>query len=978
MKKFLIICVGLLTLQLAALAQTRTITGTVISGEDNLPIIGATVLNVTAGNNIGTTTDVNGKFSLKVAVGQKLNISFIGLQEQDIIVGDQTDLNIILAPDAIQVDDVIVVGYGTRKKGTITGAVSTVSGSAIDSKPVASFDQALQGQVAGVQVVTSSGEPNASSSIKIRGTSSMGASTAPLYIMDGVVIAPGDFSALNSSDIESISILKDASSTSIYGARAANGVIVITTKQGKFGTQAVVKVRAQYGVSQLYKANYKMMNSAEALAFEEMIGIRNEANTTELMRNTDFDWSTEQYRLGQTQNYEVSYAGGSDKATFYVSGSYYKQSGITARSGLERFAFRLNNQTRVNNWLKLGANVSLGYSNSQEAYSERGSGYVPSIASFTNKPYESAYDENGNLVNRLAATERWNPMAVVQSQPSNQNDLKLVGSFFIELQPVKNLTIRSLFGLDAYDMRSSTKMLYSFEENKVGGGRASESFGRGYRATMTNTAAYNLQTKSRHNVNFMLGQESIRYRSEYFGAQNQGIFEDKLVHMGVGTVPVLASGGYMDGYSYLSVFGRAEYNYDYKYYVDLSLRGDGSSRFAKGNRWGAFWSVGLMWDMGKEDFLKDNEVLTGMQIKASAGTSGNSEISSNYAYMSWINSGAKYNGQVGMAPGTAPGNPDLTWESTMSYDLGVTMSFINRINVSMDYYYKVTNDMLLDVPVSQVTGYSSITQNIGKMSNSGFEFDINGDIVSTKSGFVFNLGVNFAYNANKLLKLYDGSDGYLSSGTGTKFEVGRPLASFYMNRYAGVNPANGDALWYDKNGEVTNVASADDAVFINKSYVAPWNGGFTATFSYKGITLAAYFNWMAEKYVINNVRMFTENPDEVYVRAYNQAARMENMWKKPGDITDIPRRDVQRPELSTTQFLEDASFLRLKNLTLSYDFPQRIVKKMRLQNLRIYAQGQNLFTFTKFMGYDPEDDINVTLGRYPTSRQYMFGIDISF
>lgn len=977
MKKFLIICVGLLTLQLAALAQTKTVTGTVLSGEDNLPVIGATVLNISAGNNVGTITDANGQFSIKASKGQTLNISFIGLEEQNIVLNDQSVLNVTLAPDAIKVDDVVVVGYGTRKKGTITGSVSTVSSGVIDAKPSASFDQALQGQVAGVQVITSSGEPNAASSVKIRGTSSMGASTAPLYIMDGVVISAGDFTALSSSDIESVSILKDASSTSIYGARAANGVIVITTKQGKFGEKATVKVRAQYGVSKLYNTNYKMMNTKQVLAFEEMVGIRNEANTTEQMLNTDTDWSKELYRLGQTQNYEVSYAGGSDKATFYVAGSYFKQSGIAPRSGLERFTFRTNNQTRINNWLKLGANLSVGYTNYQTTENTRESALNVATAALINKPYDSPYDADGNLVDRLGASERWNPLAAIASRPNTNNDLKVVGSFFIEVQPVKNLTIRSLFGMDGYDMRSSGKSLYAFEANQTDGGSASETFGRGYRMTMTNTAAYNLQTKSRHNVNFLLGQESIYYRAESFGAQNTGIYDDKLVHMGAGTVANMAVGGYSEGYSYLSVFGRAEYNYDYKYYVDLSVRGDGSSRFAAGNRWGTFWSVGLMWDMAKENFLKGNRVLTGAQISASAGTSGNSEIGY-YDYMSWLNSGPKYDNIVGIAPGTQPGNPDLTWESTISYDLGLTLSFINRINFRADVYHKITNDMLMTVPVSMVTGYTSITQNVGKMSNTGVEIDVNGDIVSTKSGFVFNLGVNFAYNANKLLKLYDNADSYLQTGAGAKYEVGRSMSEFFMNRYAGVNPANGDALWYDKDGNVTNVALSDDAVFVDKSYVAPWNGGVTATFSYKGISLSAFFNWSADRYVLNNTRLFTENPTEKFVREFNQGVRLEQMWKKPGDITDIPRMDAVRPEFATDQYLEDASFLRLKNLTLSYDFPQRIVRKMHLQNLRIFAQGQNLFTITKFTGFDPEDNTNVTMGRYPTSRQYLFGIDISF
>lgn len=974
MKKFLIICVSLLSIQLAALAQTKTVTGTVMSADDNLPVIGAAVLNLSAGNNVGTITDVNGQYSIKVSPGQELNFSFIGLQEQTIKYSGEEVLNITLQADAIKVEDVVVMGYGTRKKGTITGSVATVSSSTIDSRPVASFDQALQGQVAGVQIITSSGEPSAQSSVKIRGVSSMNAATAPLYVMDGVVINAGDFATLNSSDIENISILKDASSTSIYGARAANGVIVITTKQGKFGERATVKVRAQYGVSNLLDSKYKMMDSREILAFENEMGVR--SGDISEMAQVNTDWTDLLYRTGHTQNYEVSYTGGSDKSTYYVSGAYYKQGGITLRSGLERYTLRSNNQTRINNWLKLGSSISLGYSHSQNTV-PGGNLNNPSVGAMVTKPYDSPYDANGELVQRLTVSDNPNPLSSILYHPESSNDLKVVASVFVEIQPVKNLTIKSLFGIDGYDLRASSKSMPGYYNNLEQGGSASEQFGRGYRMTLTNTATYNLMTKSRHNVNFLLGQETVTYNHESFGATNTGTYDDRLSHLGAGTVATLASGGYSESYRYLSVFGRAEYNYDYKYYVDLSVRGDGSSRFAKGNRWGTFWSAGVMWDITKESFLAGNKVLTNLQLNASAGTSGNSEIGY-YDYMSWVNSGPIYNGLPGMAPGTQPGNPDLTWESTMAYDLGLRLQFLDRINLTLEGYHKTTSDMLLAVPISQVTGFSSMTQNIGKMSNAGFEADLNGDIVSTRSGFVFNLGVNFAYNQNKLLKLYDGSDGYLQAGTGTKNQVGRSLGSYFMPRYAGVNPANGDALWYTKEGEVVNYFNSDDAVFVDKLFVAPWNGGFTATFSWKGLELSAFFNWMADKWIINNVRQFVENPNQAELMEYNQAKRMQTMWRKPGDITDIPRADIIRPQFATTMVLEDASFLRLKNVTLSYSLPSKVVKKMHLQNLRVYAQGQNLLTWSKFQGFDPEDDGNLTMGRYPTARQFTFGIDIAF
>lgn len=975
MKKFISILIGLLIFQLSVVAQTRTISGKVTSAENNESLPGVTVLNKTS--KAGMATDLDGKFAIQAKTGDLLVFSFVGMKLQEIVVGAANVINVQLKPESEKMDEVVVIAYGgPRKKGTVTGSVASVKGEVLESKPVASFDQALQGQVAGLQITTSSGEPTASSSVRIRGISSIAAKTAPLYIMDGVAITEGDFSTLNMNDIENISVLKDASSTSIYGSRAANGVIVITTKRGKYGQDARIQLRAMYGVTKLITGDFDMMNTAEILELEEELGLRYSGDaTTKELAKTNTDWKDEMFKTGKVQNYELSVSGGTERMMYYVSGSFYDQEGIAPRSGLKRFVFRSNLEGKVKEWLKIGANVSLGYSKYEQTESGN-STFNPAVAAIVTKPYYSPYNEDGSY------TENWdsrvNPLYVIDKHPSWNEDLKLVGSFFAELNPIEGLYLKSLGGVDGLVMNSHQKSMPSYIENITsGGGSASEGYGRSYRFTMTNTANYQRTFAERHAFNFLLGQEAIRYSSTNFGARNTGTVDDRLSDLGAGSVSTLASGGTPSGYTYMSWFGRLEYNLDQKYFMDFSLRSDGSSRFATGNRWSTFWSLGLMWNLKKESFLDNAGWLSNARVSFSVGTSGNSEIGY-YDYMSAVTNGALYNQVNGMRPTSSVGNPDITWEEIFSTNVGVELQLMNRLDLKVDWYRKKTNDMLMSVPVSMVTGYSSRTENVGEMSNTGIEVEVGGDIIRDLGGFRWNLSGNFAYNKNRLDKLFSGATEFMNSSTGEKYQEGKPLGSFFMPRFAGVNPANGDALWYDKEGNVTNVYSEENAVFLNKTFYAPWNGGFTTTFSYKGLQLSAFFNWVAQKYVMNNNRYFIENTGVDYVQEWNQSRKMLKRWRQPGDVTDIPRVD-QKTQINSDQWIDDASFLRLKNVTLSYNLPQAWLKKTSiLGNVRVYVQGQNLLTWTKFEGFDPEDDTNVTFGRYPTSRQFTFGLDVTF
>ncbi|MGL4994113.1 MAG: SusC/RagA family TonB-linked outer membrane protein [Bacteroidales bacterium] len=972
MRRLFLMITGWLILSCVAFAQERTIKGEVTAASDKEPLIGAYVINTSKDGTVGEITDYDGKYQISAKSGDVLKFSYIGMESVSVTVKDQNTINVAMNSDSKELEELVVIGYGTRKKGTITGSVTQVDAKSIEARPVASFDQALQGQVAGLSVTTSSGEPSASSSVRIRGVGSISAGTAPLYIMDGVAISAGDFSTLNMNDIENITVLKDASSTSIYGARAANGVIVITTKRGKFGDKGTVSFRAQYGISSLMESNYKMMNTEQMLELEVLTGMRSKDDPMiSSLSKINTNWTDELYRNGHTQNYEFSAMGGTDKLSYYISAAYFEQEGITARSGLERYTVRSNIETNVNNWLKLGLNMTAGYSETMSTVS--GSSIAnPALAAFVSKPYRAVRDENGDVITNFDGD--LNPVHYIETNPSKSTDVKLVASLFAEVKLLDNLKFKTLGGIDAVDMRTSSRSLPSYIGNLQVGGNASESFGRGYRLTWTNTVTYLGNYKDKHNYTLLGGQEAIVYNSDNFAAATQGIADDRLSHMGAGIIPVLATGGYSSGYTYLSAFARGEYNYDYKYYVDLSLRADGSSRFAKGNKWAPFWSVGTMWDVTKENFWNDNKILTGLQLTASIGTSGNSEIGYN-DYQYWVSTGPIYNGVSGMAPSPTPGNEDLTWESIMSTNVGLNLRFINRFNMKLDYYSKVTTDMLMAVPVSQVTGYNTITSNIGKMTNQGVEFEISGDLYRSKNWGV-NLSTNFSYNHNRINELYDGAEGYVSANTGTKLQVDRPYGSFFMPRYAGVNPANGDPLWYDKDGNVTNEFSNENAVFLDKTYYAPWSGGTTLSVDYKGFSLSAFFNWVADKYVFNNVRFFTENSSPEYISAWNQSTKMLNMWQKPGDVTEIPRAGTENQ--FDDRWIENSSFFKLKNVTLAYNFPSTLLQKASIGSARIFVQGQNLFTLTKFQGFDPEVDSNLTFGRYPSSRQFVFGLDLKF
>ena len=968
----LFIGIGLVT------AQVTKVTGTVISEEDGLPVVGASIL--VKGTAVGTVTDMDGKFQLPnvPSSAKTLVISFIGMQSQELPI--KQAMNVILKPDTETLEEVVVLGYGSGKKiGSIVGSVAKVNSEKLSAKPVANAMDALQGQVSGLQVYTSSGEPGSSSSSYIRGVGSLTADNEPLYVLDGTPVSSSVMVMMNPNDFESVTVLKDASATSIYGSRAANGVIYITTKRGKIGEKAVITASGNYGTARLARRVSNPMNSTELLNYQLSHGIIKQ-ETYDKYINSGIDTNWEDYFFkddAPTYQANLSIQGGSNKTMYYVSGSYYFQDGITPRSEYNRYTFRSNLESRPTDWLRFGANFGATYDEQQTSlFTYQGSNNLNGgiFGTILNPTYYNPYGEDGSKLDVIPGLNRYSPYYLSDKQPSSSNTAQLDGTAFIQLNPIEGLTIRSQFGIEAYDFRQTSKRLAS-HPNATQGGYTYEAFRRNAKLTITNTAEYNFKIKDIHDFTILIGQEGIKNDYQRFGSETTGQSDDRLSMLEAGTAATLLGADENDLYTYqfLSFFGRINYALNDKYFADFSIRNDASSRFGKDNRNAIFMSGGLMWNMKKESFLEDVNFLSDLKLKASIGTTGNSSIG-NYDHLALVGTNL-YNAQGGWKINT-PGNGDLGWEKQTLANIGIEASFWNKYRIELTYYNKKTSNMLMDVPVPYTSGFSSITQNVGSMTNSGVEIAVSLDLLKTKDWFVgFNM--NYAYNKNKITELFYGYDEWAMPNYLVSYNVGEPV-QYYMAEWAGVDPADGQQMWYipGTDGETTKEYDEERLQqATGKKRYAPHNGGFGLNVSWKGLSLNADFAWVLGKYMVNNDYYFAANPYNF--AGYNQSKDVLNEWKEPGDITDIPAYgNVMQFD---THLLENASFLRLKNISLSYTLPKNwLLPTKVIQGVRIMATARNLFTITNYKGADPELDTNLTYGAYPNTKQFTIGAELTF
>ena len=746
----LFVLFALLNIPLMLFAQSGyKVKGHVVSAEDNEPMVGVSILE--KGTTNGVITDIDGNYTLEIkgTASATLLFSYIGMQSQAHEVSAKTGtLNVRLVSDAALIDEVVVVAYGTRKKGTIAGAVSTVKAEKLENVPAAGFDQSLQGQTPGLSVISNSGEPSKAAVFQIRGTNSINSGTSPLFILDGVPISSADFNTISPGDIESISVLKDASSTSIYGARAANGVVVITSKRGLAMDKAKVTLRGQWGFSQLASGdNWMMMNTSERIQFEKEIGL-DTGKDYNLLSRTDINWLDKVFNdRAPLQSYELSVNRATDRLNYYVSGGFYDQDGIAQSSTFRRYNMRANAEVKASNWLKIGTNTMMAYEEIAQAEEGDMALYTPISGSRFMLPYWNPYNADGSLASENDGTWKGtgqNPIEWMANNPVEHKKYKLLSTVFVDITPIKNLTVRAQFGADYSHSTSFMKSYPSYIINN-NSGRAGRSSSDILNLTETLTANYRWTLKDDHSFNFMLGQEGIDYRSTGFQVVTRGQTINRLTNIASGT----RASSWQDAnteHSFISLFFRTEYNYKDLYYAEVAARTDASSRFGKDHRWGAFWSLGFMWNIKNEAFLKDVEWLTGAQVKLSTGTSGNSTIP-DYDHLALVSGNANYLDQAGLYP-LQSGNEDLGWEQTWANNIGMSVGLFNRLNVNLDFYHKKTTNILMFVPQSYaMTGESGHWDNIGAMMNRGVEVAVDGDVVRTKD-FTWNMSANFSYNKN--------------------------------------------------------------------------------------------------------------------------------------------------------------------------------------------------------------------------------------
>ncbi len=958
--------------------QQISISGAVTDAADGATLPGVTV--VVQGTTIGTVTDIDGRYEISAAPDATLVFSFIGMTTLEAPVDGRNVINVSMESALVGLEEVVVMAYGIQRRDAVTGSVGIVGSEQIERIPMASFDQILQGQSAGVSSVSSSGRPGAAATITVRGVGSISSGTSPLYVIDGVPmterlgtsIYDNPLSGLNPNDIESVTVLKDASATAIYGSRAANGVILVTTKRGTVGDRSQLTYRGQYGVSSLTRDDFNMMDTEQKLEFERNNNIYTRPDEVwDSLGTIHTNWRDEMFRDGVTQSHEISSSGGGARTRYYLSGAYFAQDGILERSDYERLSGRLNLDHFVTDHLKFGASLNVSYEEANYTVAEGGYGnnvYNPVFAAYLMNPYEQPRDEDGEWITNFD-TYFGNVLRELNLNQDFNNTFKFLGNLFAEYEPIENLQLRSSIGIDFYDY---TYEDYLHPEAVWGadlGGSIRRGFRRAHTTTFSNTARYNWMYQMRHNFTFLAGFETTQYDIQTFALRGDGFASDKVRIPSAAAVPQSISGT-GSAFTVLSYLSQVNYGFDGKYFVDLSFRRDGSSRFGEDNKYANFWSVGLSWNAKREDFLANADWLTELRLRTSVGTTGNYSIG-NYEHLGLYSVGLSYDQFPGSAP-IRPANPGLTWEKSQSVNFAVESRFVDRFGFTVELYNRVTSDMLLNMPVTRTSGFTSERRNVGQMTNMGIELSTNIDVVRVNN-FVWNFSGNFTYNQNNIDELYLDVEEFVSGVTIVK--EGEALGTFYYNDFAGVNPANGRPLWYDEHGNLTDQhRDGDKRILSGQSYHAPYFGGFTNNMVFGNFQLSAFFSFVLDRWMVNNTKYFIANQSNF--GAYNQSADVLDYWKEPGDNVHYPVYGTVPASIFDTRFLEDASFLRLRNLTLAYTIPAEIVQTARLQSVRLYLQGQNLWTLTGYSGFDPEYPWATELSAYPATRTVTVGIDI--
>lgn len=977
-----------------AMAQTH-VSGIVTSSEDGEPVIGATV-KVVGSQTAGTVTDIEGRFSLSVSKpGVELEFSSIGMVSKRVKASE--NMTVVLQVDSHTLEQVVITGYGSAKKlGSVVGSIASVDKKKLESIVTPNFTDALAGQVSGLSVLSGAGDPSSSATIRLRGINSINSSSQPLFILDGAPISASFYATLNPADIENITVLKDAASTAIYGARAANGVIVLTSKQGKYSEQVGLSVRAQYGIASATSDGVEMMNSKQYVKFRDLIGqpVSDEIRTLVDKYNINTNWRDEMVDdAAPTLDVNATMQGGGQTVNYYISFNHHKQDGLIEMSKMHRNTLNARINARLNRFFKIGFTSNLGVQRySQNA--EWGSGDLysanPLVFARQAMPYDTPYqytiDENGKMIKGdraigLKYSNLVGPWWYNAHRDYYRNKLTLNTSLTETFTPLEGLTFQALQSINGLEsMNHGSFSPYDAFVDGMGNkieaekGSVSASSSRYYQFTLSHTAEWRKQFGD-HYVGILLGEETRIERSRGLSAYSEGQTDPRLLLLPHGTTVAPKNLGDSKVEEVAnSLFANAEYNYKEKYYVTGSIRRDGSSKFAPDHRWGTFWSAGAKWDVKKENFLKDVEWLNDLSLSVNYGTTGNDSGAGSYDYLGTFTDGGLYNGESSIGI-KQMANKTLTWEKTAKWNVGLNFSIFDRAHFTVDFYRNKTTDMLMPIPYSMTTGYSAGVGNVAAMTNTGVEANVDVDILKTKD-FYWSFKANVGYNKNEITELFQGRDEYVLANTGLKMAVGHAYGEFYQVRFAGVDPQTGAPLYYDKDGNKTKMFNEErDAVFLGKKRYAPWTGGFGTNFRYKNVSLIADFAWVAGKYMIVNDDYFIANAQ--LATKWNQRVEMLNVWTTPGQITNI--QSVNYAKQFTDQMIQNASFLRMKTLSIQYEFPKKWMQATRyIKGVKVFGIARNLFTITPFEGYDPEPDQNLVLFNYPNTRQFVIGAEISF
>lgn len=968
-----------LLMTVSSFAQQITLKGRVsdIFGQ---PIPGVSI--ILKGTSQGASSDFDGMYQFKADINSEsiLIFSYIGMTTVEEKINGRTTINVTMEENTEALSEIIVVGYGAQQKKDITGSVSLVSSESFEQRSNAQIGSLLQGQATGVEILANSGKPSAGLSVRIRGTNSITSGSEPLYVVDGVPTT--DTRSINPSDIDAISVLKDASSAAIYGAQGANGVVLITTKRGTTDKPKFT-FDSYMGISQVW-------NTLPVLNGEQYRDLM-----TELGQNTDWnrftsntDWQKKIFQNGFSHNYQMAMSGKSNGTNYYVSGGYINQEGVVKSSELERFNFKINLDQKVNDWLTIGSRIAFTQYkdvdvNDNNAVNQGG----VLLGALTTPSVIGVFNEDGSFTSN--PFQNWeNPLASTDGLEREYNSQRLLGNLYFEVKFLDDFKFKTNLGIDnGFGVFDSFLDPFRTGFGKSLKGRSINNTNKSSYYIIENTISYNKEIGS-HKIDALVGSVNQKNKWENSAIETRN-FASESVKTPNGGSEIFSASADKSEKTNSSFIGRVNYSFADKYLITANFRADGSSVFGPDQRWGYFPSVSAGWRISEESFLNNIDAISDVKLRAGWGIVGNDQIA-NYSYLGRTGSGANYPIGGSVQPGTFPSsieNLSLKWEESNQTNVGIDVSLFNRkITFTADAYIKRTKDLLYDAPLPTATGFSSAIQNIGELENRGFEFSIN-TLNIERDDFKWDSGFNISFNKNEITSLVD-SDVLVGSIAGGRGEAslireGEPLGVLYGYRYGGVDPQSGNAFYLDNNGDSTFTPSANDRTIIGDAN-PDFTYSFTNTLSYKGFGLLVYMQGSQGNDMLNATRIETEG----MVDPKNQSLAVLNRWRQPGDITDIPRSSFGNSDNSrvSTRFIEDASYLRIKAVTFSYSFSNKILDKLNLSGLKLYVTGENLLTITDYSGFDPEVNAfggsntvrGIDFGTYPQARTTLFGLNVTF